>query len=126
MFHSSRSSTRRERELKGDWKRQIFIETVRQEAQPQLKQTEITAVGALQDRYPVILLGDAAQIHDPQMSIVARECTTTVGHIAPPIVGQDVPLGDETSRDASLPPTPMIRRHAAPASPPFGSGLLYP
>src|SRR4051794_40502016 len=61
-----------------------------------------------------------------RVSIAARECTTTVGHIVPPIVGQDVPLGDETSRDASLPPTPMIRRHAAPASPPFRSGLLYP
>src|SRR6266511_1650559 len=73
MFHSSRSSTRRERELKGDWKRQIFIETVRQEAQPQLKQTEITAVGALQDRYPVILLGDAAQIHDPQIGQTGRQ-----------------------------------------------------
>ena len=60
------------------------------------------------------------------LSIVARDCTTTVGHSAPPIVGQDVPLGDELLRDASLPPTPLTRRHTAPASPPFGSRLLYP
>src|SRR5262245_56296317 len=67
MFHLSRSSSSIERQAKCDWQGQVFVQTVCQKAQAELKQTQITAISALQQRQPAILFSQPAQIHDPQV-----------------------------------------------------------
>jgi hypothetical protein len=50
-----------------------MVEQIVQQSQAELEQAEITAVTALNDRQPIVVLRDRAQVNDPQISQAGSE-----------------------------------------------------
>lgn len=45
----------------------LFFQQMMQQTQARLKQAQVTAIGAMDDRHPAIPLGDGSQIDDPDV-----------------------------------------------------------
>src|SRR5260370_6094170 len=55
------------------WDRLIMVEQIIQQPQAELEQAEITAVTPMNDRQPIVVVRDRAQVNDPQISQAGSE-----------------------------------------------------